>query len=161
MFAGNIICQNVDAIVNVTNVELKHCTNSSKYIQDAGGPQLIAECRTYLARHGKLKVSEPMHTSAGNIPVRYVIHVAGPRLIDCTDDDEFHLIVSNTVENVLRYANDVLSATSVAIPPVISGRMYSYSFDCCSFIYSVKYFSRKYASAYNPEFQEGSRSTGK
>jgi len=121
---GNIIHQKVDAIVNAANTKLQHGSGVARCIEDAAGKQLTEECRQYIHKYGQLKTSDPMHTSAGNIPppIKYVIHVAGPMASDYTEKFVLYNALMRTFENVLKYANDTLSVRSVAIPAISSGK---------------------------------------
>jgi len=105
------------------NVRLHHGGGASGAIADAAGPQLEHECRDFISRHGELKVTQPMHTSAGNIPppVVCVIHIAGPDSKDYRDKEECYRLLRYTFRNCLLYANKVVNAHSVSVPAISSG----------------------------------------
>lgn len=121
---GDLTRQKVEAIVNPVNVMLKHSGGAAKCIADAAGLELEKECRAYIERHGPLKVSVPMHTTAGRLPapLRHVIHVSGPeRQAGTGDFHDANRLLRETFYNCLVYANEVLTAPSVAIPAISSG----------------------------------------
>ena len=113
----------MDAIVNAANVHLEHGSGVARAISDAAGKQLNDECRRFVKQNGKLKTSIPMHTPAYELqnPIKYIIHVAGPRASQFKDTDILYGMLRNTFENVMVYANDCLCVSSVAIPAISSG----------------------------------------
>ena len=124
IYTGNLLHDNVDAVVNPANISLSHGGGAAKAIADAAGPQLQRECRDYVKRHGYLQFTQVMHTSAGNMnpPVRFVIHAAGPPA------DHYHgnptglrQAVVDTFFNCLRYANEELHIQSLSTPAISSG----------------------------------------
>lgn len=124
VYTGNLLKDQVDAVVNPANVQLSHDGGAAKTIADAAGSQLRRECREYIKRYGPLKYTQVMHTSAGKMtpPVRYVIHAAGPPA------DQYHgnsaalrQAVFDTFFNCLRYANEQLHISSMSIPAISSG----------------------------------------
>jgi len=130
VYTGNLLREDVEAVVNPVNVQLSHAGGAAKAIADAAGSRLRRECRDYVRRYGPLKFTQVMHTSAGKMypPVRYVIHAAGPPA------DLYHgnpaalrQAVFDTFFNCLRYANEELRVASVSIPAISSGaRFYPY-----------------------------------
>ena len=47
-------------------------------IHQAGGPDIIEECRQIRARQGSCTVGEAVMTTGGRLPAQYVIHTVGP-----------------------------------------------------------------------------------
>ena len=124
IYTGNLLQDNVDAVVNPANVYLSHGGGAAKAIADAAGRKLQRECRDYVQRHGHLKFTQVMHTSAGNMypPVRYVIHAAGPPADEYQGNPSaLHQAVFDTFFNCLRYANEQLHISSISIPAISSG----------------------------------------
>jgi len=124
IYTGSLLADNVDAVVNPANVHLSHGGGAAKAIADAAGRQLQRECRDYLQRYGKLKFTQVMHTSAGNMcpPVRYVIHAAGPPADQYKNNSAaLRQAVFDTFFNCLRYANEQLHIHSISIPAISSG----------------------------------------
>ena len=121
--AGDLVCQKTEAIVNPANIRLIHGSGAARAIADAAGPDLEDQCRSFIKENGNLRVCEPMHTSAGNLPLPmiYVIHIAGPDSSQYQDKEECHLHLRSTFRNCLQYANKVLNVHSVAVPAISSG----------------------------------------
>lgn len=109
--------------MNPADVWLGHGGGAAKCIADAAGRELTAECEDYRRKFGHLSVSLPMHTGAGklNPPIKYVIHVAGPKLSPDINYNEANVLLAETFFNCLEYANGTLKVSSVAIPAISSG----------------------------------------
>ena len=77
---GDITEEDVDAIVNAANSTLLGGGGVDGAIHDAGGPEILRECR--LIRDTDypkgLPTGEAVITSAGNLKARHVIHTVGP-----------------------------------------------------------------------------------
>jgi len=139
IYAGNLLQDNVDAVVNPANVHLRHGGGAAKAIADAAGRQLQRECHDYVQRYGPLKFTQVMHTSAGDMypPVRYVIHAAGPPADQYQGNPAaLRQSVFDTFFNCLRYANEQLHISSVSIPAISSGITSCFTL-CVYFVQSV------------------------
>jgi O-acetyl-ADP-ribose deacetylase (regulator of RNase III) len=80
VLVGDITRESVDAIVNAANSTLLGGAGVDGAIHDAGGAQILEECReirrTQLPEG--LPAGEVVMTSAGLLAARYVIHTVGP-----------------------------------------------------------------------------------
>ncbi|MDQ6787938.1 MAG: O-acetyl-ADP-ribose deacetylase [Acidobacteriota bacterium] len=77
---GDITRESVDAIVNAANSSLLGGGGVDGAIHDAGGGQILEECR--MIRRERFPEGLPtgaaVITSGGNLPARFVIHTVGP-----------------------------------------------------------------------------------
>jgi len=77
---GDLVREDTDAIVNAANSTLLGGGGVDGAIHDAGGPQILAECRAI--RKTKypdgLPTGKAVITSGGLLPAKHVIHTVGP-----------------------------------------------------------------------------------
>ena len=122
---GDIVRQEVDAIVNAANPSLFGGGGVDGAIHYAGGPSILEECRTIRNVRGKCPVGEAVFTSAGNLSAKYVIHAVGP-VWQGGAVGEAELLAS-CYRNALRIAVKLCLRTIVF--PSISTGAYGYPMD--------------------------------
>ncbi len=117
--AGDITRQAVDAIVNAANSTLLGGGGVDGAIHAAGGPEILAECRTITARlpGGRLPRGQAVATTAGRLPARWVVHTAGPVWSAVRD---LSAVLRSCYTESLRVA-DELGARTVAFPAISAG----------------------------------------
>lgn len=116
---GDITEQRVDAVVNAANSSLLGGGGVDGAIHRKGGPAILEECRALRASRygGGLPVGQAVATTAGRLPVRWVIHTVGP--VYSTVEDRAPLLRS-CYEQSIQVADD-LGATSIAFPLISAG----------------------------------------
>lgn len=115
---GNVVFEQVDAIVNAANEDLKHIGGLAKAILNAGGATIQTESENYIGLHGKLKVEDAICLGAGKLPCKKVIHAVGPRWKGGKQNEEHSLYF--TIYNVLSAAERE-NIGSVALPAISTG----------------------------------------
>jgi O-acetyl-ADP-ribose deacetylase (regulator of RNase III) len=115
--AGDIVEQDVDAVVNAANSGLMGGGGVDGAILRAGGPDQHAARKALVDRIGSLPTGEAAACAAGAMPARWVIHVVGP--VWSSRDDRRHLLES-CYRKALAVA-DELGARTVAFPAVSAG----------------------------------------
>lgn len=124
---GDIVGQDVDAVVNAANSGLLGGGGVDGAILRAGGTAQLEARRQLVERIGSLPTGQAAWTEAGAMAARWVIHVVGPvwsRREDRTD------LLASCYRGALRVA-DELGATSVAFPAVSAG-IYGWPIDAAA-----------------------------
>jgi O-acetyl-ADP-ribose deacetylase len=116
---GDITQADVDVIVNAANPGLLGGGGVDGAIHAAGGPEILAECRTITARlpGGRLPRGQAVVTTAGRLPARWVVHTAGPIWLPSRD---LSGVLRSSYAESLRVA-DGLGARTVAFPAISAG----------------------------------------
>jgi len=96
----------VDAIANAANTQLRHGGGVAAAISRAGGPEVQRES----AEKAPIGLGEAIETTAGDMPARYVIHVATMELGGPTSAE----IIARATASTLRKA-DELGCRSLAL----------------------------------------------
>ena len=112
---GDITQQRVDAIVNAANRAMRGGGGVDGAIHAAGGPAVLEECIAKFP-YG-LETGQAGHTTGGDLPAKYVIHVVGPN--HRAGERDRSLLVS-CYANALR-VGDELGIGSIAFPLVSAG----------------------------------------
>ncbi len=114
---GDLTTQQVDAIVNAANEHLSHGGGVAAAIVRAGGTVIQDESDAWIDEHGPLSPGVAAVTSAGAMPARWVVHVAGPRYRgDPEDPARLALAVGTALD-----AAAAAGARTVALPAISSG----------------------------------------
>jgi O-acetyl-ADP-ribose deacetylase len=114
---GDIVEQDVDAVVNAANSGLMGGGGVDGAILRAGGAAQRAGRQALVDRIGSLPTGQAAASDAGDMKARWVIHVVGP--VYSTKEDRSELLAS-CYRNALGVA-DELGARSVAFPAVSAG----------------------------------------
>jgi O-acetyl-ADP-ribose deacetylase (regulator of RNase III) len=119
-FAGpaDITKETTEAIVNAANSSLLGGGGVDGAIHRAGGPSILLECRSIVAKIGRLPAGTAVLTNGGRLPAKYVIHTVGP-VYESGDRGEAQTLASCYRESI-RIADDHAIA-SVAFPSISTG----------------------------------------
>ena len=112
---GDIVRQEVDAIVNAANERMRGGGGVDGAIHRAAGPELLAELVERFP-HG-LPTGKAGWSTGHLLPARYVIHVVGP-VYDGTGANRYQL--ESCYTNALRVA-DELDLRTIAFPLISAG----------------------------------------
>ncbi len=126
---GNLLEEQVDAIVNAANEHLAHGGGVAAIISRAAGPALQEESDALVQKHGAFPVGTAVVTTAGKLPFKGVIHAVGPRYGEGDEENKlFRALMSSW-----KCAED-RRWTSVSFPAVSSG-IFAVPLDVCARAY--------------------------
>jgi glutamate racemase len=114
---GDLTSMPVDAIVNAANNELTHGGGIALAIARAGGPVIDEESAEWIDAYGPLEPGVSALTSAGHMPAKYVIHVAGP-IYNAEQDNEALLSAAVLASLDL---GDEIDVHTMALPAISAG----------------------------------------
>jgi O-acetyl-ADP-ribose deacetylase len=112
IISGDLVLQEVDAIVNAANNDLQLGGGVAGAIRKAAGPSVQEECDI----HGPIRVGEAAITGAGKLPARYVIHAASMSPGGRTTRESLR----SSMDHVFRLAHRH-EVDSIAVPAVGTG----------------------------------------
>ncbi|MDQ3473934.1 MAG: O-acetyl-ADP-ribose deacetylase [Acidobacteriota bacterium] len=117
---GDITQQRVDAIVNAANLTLLGGGGVDGAIHNAGGPEILAECREIrrVSYPEGLPTGEAVITTAGRLPAKHVIHTVGP-IYGRHNGTEAALLAACYENSLALAASHAL--TSIAFPSISTG----------------------------------------
>ena len=84
---GDLTRLPLDAVVNAANEHLAHGGGLAAAIVKAGGREIQGQSDRWVAEHGPLRPGVAAVTTAGALPARFVVHVAGPRFRPGQDNE--------------------------------------------------------------------------
>jgi len=123
LVAGNIVVQQVDAIVNAANTTLQPGGGVSGAIHRAAGPELAAAC----AAIGGCATGEACITPGYRLAAQYVIHAVGPRY---TGRERDAALLCAAYRASLQLATDH-GLTTIAFPSISTG-IFGYPLDAAA-----------------------------
>ncbi len=114
----DITLEEVDAIVNAANSNLKHGGGVAGAIVRRGGYEIQRESDDIVRKNGSLRTGEAVVTTGGRLKARYVIHTVGPvwRGGNHKEDE----LLFKAVYNALKKAYE-LRVKSVSMPAISTG----------------------------------------
>ena len=129
---GDITAEEVDAIVNPANEFLSHGAGLAKLIVQRGGLEIQKDSDTLRRKRGyqALHVGDAVHTVAGNLPCKFVIHAVGPEWAKHSYTENMKLLEKACLQS-LKLASK-LGLSSIAIPAISSG-IFGAPIDVCAF----------------------------
>ncbi len=113
---GDLLEEQVDAIVNPANSQLMHGGGVAGLIVRKGGSEIQEESNHWIQIHGPVPHDSPAYTSAGRLPFKYIIHAVGPVWGEGDEDAK----LAQAVRGALQTASD-LKCTSLALPAISTG----------------------------------------
>lgn len=111
---GDITRVKADALVTAANSGLRGGGGVDGAIHQAGGPEILEECR----RIGGCRPGKAVATTAGSLPARWVIHAVGP-IWRGGAEREAQLLASAYSESLCVLAS--LGGSSIAFPSISTG----------------------------------------
>ena len=154
IIAGDLVEQDVDAIVNAANSDLVLGGGVAGAIRSRGGPTVQEECDA----HGPINVGEAALTGAGDLPAHHIIHAASMSLGGHTTAESLR----SSMDNAFRLANKHHVKT-IAVPAVGTG-IAGFPMDQCAVV-MAQALGQSIAEGWNPKevrfvlFGDGARRT--
>jgi len=140
IMAGDLVEQEVDAIVNAANNDLALGGGVAGAIRSRGGPSIQEECDA----HGPVKVGEAAVTGAGELAARHVIHAASMALGGITTTES----LQSSMDHAFQLAQQ-LGVKTIGIPAVGTG-IAGYPIDECAVV-MARSLRRALANGWEPD----------
>jgi O-acetyl-ADP-ribose deacetylase len=122
LLQADITKTKVDAIVNAANSSLLGGGGVDGAIHRAGGKEILEECVKIRNRQGGCETGQAVITTAGKLPVKFVIHTVGPVWNGGIKNEPQLLADCYTNSLKLAAENEV---KTIAFPNIITG-IYGY-----------------------------------
>ncbi len=122
LIKGDITEVHADAIVNAANSSLLGGGGVDGAIHRKGGKAILEECIQIRNRQGGCPTGEAVHTTAGKLPAKYVIHTVGPVWNNGKNNEA--VLLASCYRNSLKLA-DSLGVKTIAFPNISTG-IYGY-----------------------------------
>jgi len=113
---GDIITEDVDAIVNAANEQLMHGAGLAGAIAREGGSVIVEESREWVRNNGPVTHAAPAYTSGGKLACRYVIHAVGPVWGSGEEDEKLEAAVKGALARA-----EGLGVETLAMPAISTG----------------------------------------
>jgi len=140
IMAGDLVEQEVDAIVNAANNDLALGGGVAGAIRSRGGPSIQEECDA----HGPVKVGEAAVTGAGELAARHVIHAASMALGGATTTES----LQSSMDHAFQLAQQ-LGVKTIGIPAVGTG-IAGFPIDECAVV-MARSLTRALANGWEPD----------
>jgi O-acetyl-ADP-ribose deacetylase (regulator of RNase III) len=140
IMAGDLVEQDVDAIVNAANNDLVLGGGVAGAIRSRGGPSIQEECDA----HGPVNVGEAAVTGAGELPARHVIHAASMALGGATTTES----LQSSMDHAFQIAQQ-LRVKTIGIPAVGTG-IAGFPIDECAVV-MARSLTRALANGWEPD----------
>lgn len=140
IIAGDIVDQDVDAIVNAANSDLILGGGVAGAIRSRGGPTVQQECDA----HGPVKVGATFATGAGDLAARHIIHAASMVLGGATTTESLASSMNHTFQ-----ISKELGVRTIAIPAVGTG-IAGFPIDQCAAV-MARSLRQALASGWEPD----------
>lgn len=130
VITGDLTTLATDALVHAASPDLDlNATGLGRAILEKAGDKVVEECRAIRFADA----GEAVITSAGNLPVRHIIHAVMPRMGDGGERGK----IASAIWNALRLAVQH-QATSIAFPAMATGRHSGYPVEASARVMAQK-----------------------
>lgn len=140
IIAGDLVEQDVDAIVNAANNDLVLGGGVAGAIRSRGGPAIQRECD----QHGPVNVGDAALTGGGELKARHVIHAASMRLGGSTTAEALR----SSMDSAFRLAREH-DVKTIAVPAVGTG-IAGFPMEECAIVMAHS-LSAAFAQGWRPE----------
>ena len=115
---GELVKENVDAIVNSANSKLAHCGGIALAIGNAAGGEMQAESSELVERDGDVEPGEVVVTGGGKLKAKHILHAVSPNYQDGENQEDE--VMRKVLLNTYTLANH-MELKSISIPAVGTG----------------------------------------